>query len=219
MYLFLCALMLILVQRLSTISNELRALGALALSVFLAMGCDKPSNKPQVGSAIRESRGPSEGLHRLIQPGDELAQIVARLGEPDQRGKWEGGDTFLYFEKGMQVNFQQGRLLFVSLYDEGVVLKPDSPSFKRYQGLFEGVSLNNTVADALRAWGEPSRFYVQGTSSEQTIALEYKDRATLTVWPPKQESSDETALRFVQLNDVRGQRLRSITVYFLNPKK
>jgi len=154
-------------------------------------------------------------------PEDGPDEIIARLGEPDQRGRWAAGETFLYYEKGMQVNFKDGKVLFLSLYDEGVVLKPGSPPFKKYHGSVDGISLHSTVEEVIQAWGQPTRSYAHGRAGEQTIVLDYEDRhVSLTVWPLiKEKGSHEETLRFPRSDDLNAQRLRSITLYWANSGK
>ncbi len=103
------AVMATILRELLTLSIERRALGILVLLVFLPMGCYKSANRNQRSASAGTSQAPSGGSHNLIQPGDDLTQVVSRLGAPDQRGRREGGETLLYFGKGMQVNCEMAK--------------------------------------------------------------------------------------------------------------
>lgn len=112
----------------------------------------------------------------------------------------------------MQVNLAKGKVYSITLYDKGVQLLPGSPKFHRYTGVMQGISLDSTVADVIRAWGDPTNFFVQGQPGSQMIVLEYKDRATLMVWPVE-KNADEQSFRPLSMRDLRSQRLQSIQVY------
>lgn len=83
----------------------------------------------------------------------------------------------------------------MTLYSDGVVLKRGAPPFKQYEGTIEGLSPNQIVADVLKLWGPPTSFYVRGTVVERVVVLEYKGRATLTVWRPRRIKA--TRRRFI----------------------
>jgi hypothetical protein len=156
-----------------------------------------------------------------IKSGDDSDKVIQQLGEPDQRGRWAAGETFLYFQKGIQVNFKDGKILFFSLYDEGVVLRPGAPPFKKYQGTVEGIAPGNTVEQVIEAWGQPTRSYAHGQpGSPQSIVMGYNDRATLTVWPLAATTSrDAQTLQPPSPAQVNAQRIQSITLSELAPEK
>ncbi|MBI3950759.1 MAG: hypothetical protein HY314_09930 [Acidobacteria bacterium] len=224
-----------------------RWLGIVAFLILLSTGCNRladnaqppspPSQSPTAAStstprtnlgrgtpspatpSTQPTTPASKALSQFVTPEDGPDDVVRRLGEPDVRGRWAAGETFLYFGKGMQVNLKDGKVVSLSLYDDGVVLKPGAPPFKKYRGSVDGVSLDSTVEQVLQMWGEPTNFYVRGGPGTQAIVMEYKDRATLTVWPLKDDGNDPSTFHPVHLKDLQSQQLKSITLYWAEPKK
>lgn len=115
----------------------------------------------------------------------------------------------------MQVNFNEGKILSYSLYDDGVVLKRGTPAFKKYAGKVDGISVGDTVEQVGEAWGQPTDSYAHGQAdTEQTIVLSYKDRASLTVWPLKNIiGRDGKTVNLPTSDAVNAQRIQSITLF------
>jgi hypothetical protein len=121
----------------------------------------------------------------------------------------------------MQVNFKDGKVLSLSLYDEGVVLRPGAPPFKKYQGVVEGISFGKTVEQVAKAWGQPTNAYARGDTHSQTIVLHYENHsASLTVWPAKERAPRKNSQSSLPRSaDINAQHIQSITLYWTNSKK